>query len=80
MDLYVAIPATLVLVWILYKLLPRSSAHSKAPPCLPTLPLVGSLPFLPGLQDMYSGLMEKGKRYGGVFAYYNGNRYRFSNV
>ena len=76
MNQYVAVPATLALVWIVYKvLLSRKAADPKAPPCLPTLPLVGSLPFLSGLQDIHKVLMEKGKRYGGVFAFYTGSRY-----
>ena len=75
MDLYVAVPATLALVWIVYRvLLSRKAADPRTPPCLPTLPLVGSLPFLSGMQDMHTILMEKGKRYGGVFAFYTGSR------
>ena len=75
MVLYLTVPATLAIVWILYRLLrPRKAPHCKAPPCLPTLPLVGSLPFLSGLQDMHKILMNKGKRYGGVFAFYTGSR------
>jgi len=74
MDLYAAVPATLALIWIAYKVLSRSAVDPKAPPCLPTLPLVGSLPFMPGLKDIHIGLMEKGKRYGGVFAFYTGSR------
>ena len=74
MNQYVTVPATLALVWIVYKVLSRKAADPKAPPCLPTLPLVGSLPFLSGLQDIHKVLMEKGKRYGGVFAFYTGSR------
>ena len=74
MNQYVTVPATLALVWIFYKVLSRKADGPKAPPCLPTLPLVGSLPFLSGLQDIHKVLMEKGKRYGGVFAFYTGSR------
>ena len=75
MDLYVAVPATLALVWIVYKVLSRNAVHTKAPPCLPSLPVIGSLPFLSGMDTLHLCFVEKAKRYGSVFAFYAGNQY-----
>lgn len=43
------------------------------PPCLPTLPLVGSLPFIFRMENIGKDLMEESKTRGKVFAFYAGS-------
>ena len=78
MDLYaIVISLSLGLAtYALYRLVagrtaaPRGRGGLKAPPALPSLPLLGSLPFLSGVSELHTCLTEKGKRYGNVFAFY----------
>lgn len=83
MDLYLSVVLTLTLVCVAYKLFSRASrgadgsahdGHFTTPPCLPSLPLLGSLPFLSGLDSLHSCFAEKGKKYGNIFAFYSGPR------
>ena len=82
MDLYaIAFSVSLGLAtYALYRLVagrttaPRGRGWLKAPPALPALPLIGSLPFLSGASELHTCLAEKAKRYGNVFAFYAGSR------
>ena len=53
---------------------PRGRGGLRAPSALPSLPLLGSLPFLSGLENLHSFLSEKTKRYGNVFSFDAGSR------
>jgi len=51
----------------------------KRPPCLPRLPLVGSLPFIVGASELGPHFMAESKRRGDVFAFFAaGQLSRFS--
>ena len=66
--------ATSTAFYLLYRLrVPR--APPLAPPILPSLPLVGSAPFLPWNPAEYPGFfLEQGKRLGTVFGLYAGSQ------
>jgi hypothetical protein len=54
------------------------SIHSdvRRPPCLPTVPILGSLPFLKvNMDTLHQYFMEQAMKYGNVFALYIGPRY-----
>ena len=83
MDPYLSIILTLALVYVAYKLVSRASrgsggpAHNAqltTPPCLPSVPLLGSLPFLSGLDWLHKCLAEKERKYGNIFAFYAGRK------
>jgi hypothetical protein len=50
------------------------SERVKLPPCLPWLPVVGSLPFIGKLENFGMHFMQESKRRGKVFAFYAGSR------
>ena len=54
----------------------RLTPGTRLPPCLPSIPVVGSLPFMPSDPTATPRfLMEKTAKYGNVFALYLGSRY-----
>ena len=66
--------------YVLYRLVagrgaaPRGRGRLRAPPALPSLPLLGSLPFMSGASELHTCLAEKAKRYGNVFAFHAGSK------
>jgi hypothetical protein len=65
------------LVAVLLKVLHSVRAkkgHGALPPCLPSLPLVGSLPFIGRMENVGQQFMKESKKRGKVFAFYAGNR------
>jgi hypothetical protein len=54
MELYVALPVTLAIVYVVYRVLYKNKSDSKAPPSLPSLPIIGSLLFLSGIEDLHN--------------------------
>ena len=49
---------------------------TRRPPCLPSVPVLGSLPFMVNnLDTTHVYLMKKGKTLGNVFGFYLGSRY-----
>ena len=76
MDHIYVIAATLTLVYVIYRLLSanKGAGRSNAPPSLPCLPIIGSLPFLSGVTDLPQCLVKKAQRYGNVFSFKAGSR------
>jgi hypothetical protein len=66
------------LVAFLLKVLSSLKAKNRQgvpPPSLPWLPVVGSLPFLPKLDNFGLQFMLQSKKRGKVFAFYAGHRF-----
>lgn len=65
------------LVAVLLKVLRsvRTKSKNGAPPCMLSLPLVGSLPFIGKMENAGKFFMQEGKSRGNVFAFYAGNRF-----
>ena len=59
--------AAVTVISVIYKNKTRTH-HSKTPPSLPWLPIVGSLPFLSGIGTFHIFLTEKTKRLGKVLS------------
>jgi hypothetical protein len=65
------------LVVVLLKALSSVGGRSERvtlPPCLPWLPVVGSLPFIGKLENVGMHFMQESRRRGKVFAFYAGSR------
>jgi cytochrome P450 len=74
MELQVVFPAIAVIIaYTFYKVLWRR--NPKEPPCFPSLPVIGSLPFLVLPNKLHLFLTEKTKKYGNVFSFYAGSNY-----
>jgi hypothetical protein len=62
---------------LLSKMLSTIRAKNKSgvlPPCLPWLPVVGSLPFIGKLENITDQFTKESKKRGAVFAFYAGNK------
>ena len=46
----------------------------RLPPALPAVPILGSLPFFPGVDDIPAYFLKKSKELGAVFSFYAGSR------
>jgi len=75
MELYIIILVTLTVSYIVYKLFGGTKRDPSSPPCLPSLPLIGSLPFLNNFDKLFLCLTEKRKQYGDVYAFYSASQY-----
>ena len=53
----------------------KSPSEHKHPPCLRSVPIFGSLPFMPSYEKMGSCFMSKTDELGTVFACYIGDRF-----
>lgn len=65
------------LVAVLLKVLSSvrsKSKHGALPPCLPSLPLVGSLPFIGKIENAGKYFLQESKTRGKVFAFHAGSR------
>ncbi len=76
---FVFVLFALVVVWWIVN--GRRRAKSKRlPPCIPSLPVVGSLPFMRvTMNHLHRYLMERSKQYGNIYSLYIGSRY-FTNI
>jgi len=52
----------------------RKEKNKKAPPAVPRLPIVGSVPFLNDLSNLHLSLTQKSKTYGNIFSMHTGSR------
>jgi len=75
MEPFTAIVSSLIFLCILYKFAGGKKSDPKAPPCLPAVPILGSLPFLYNFGMLFYCLTDKTKKYGNVFAFYSGSEY-----
>jgi cytochrome P450 len=72
---FVEVAIAFAVLYVMYKLFVKNKTVSKAPPSLPSLPIVGSLPFLSGLDQLHVCFAEKAKRYGNIFSFNAAGRY-----
>jgi len=75
MAFYLTAIAALLVLYIVYKLFWGNKRDPRSPPCLPSLPLIGSLPFLNNFDKLFLCLTEKRKQYGDVYAFYSASHY-----
>ncbi|ESO11058.1 hypothetical protein HELRODRAFT_132066, partial [Helobdella robusta] len=64
-----------LLKWFNNRKQPVNDSKLQLPPCLPRLPIVGSLFFIPNIKKLHIYFMEKSKEIGNVIAFYMCNRY-----
>jgi hypothetical protein len=75
-DQFVPFALVVGLVVVLLKLLIRTkSSRGNTPPCIPWIPVLGSLPFMPKLETFGLQFMEESKKRGKVFAFYASDRF-----
>lgn len=78
-QLLVAVTAFLISVLVVRRRQHRQASRmppgSRHPPCMPSIPILGSLPFMEkDTNKMPRFLMKQTSRYGNVFALYLGSR------
>jgi len=76
----IGVPVVVLAVFIhallLFVRTKSSNAGKRYPPSIPSLPLLGSIPFFTGgLETMHIFLMQKAERLGPVIRLYAGQRY-----
>ena len=59
---------TFALVYVLMERKRIKSKQKNYPPCLPYLPIIGSLPFLSKFDELHKFFMLKSKKLGNVFS------------
>jgi len=77
MDPYVTMGLTVVFVLFLIYVIRKNKNKQELnlPPSLPSIPLLGSLPFLSKPNELHMFFAEMVKRYGNVFSFMAGTRY-----
>ena len=58
----------------------RAVGHKSPPPSIGCLPIVGSLPYLPGPRQMHTFFAEKAQVLGDVISFNTGKMYVDSNI
>jgi hypothetical protein len=69
---------TFFLAYIVLRKVRQAGAQTGSltlPPTLPTLPIFGSVFYLPSFSKFHEGLFEKRKTLGGIFGFYLGSRF-----
>ena len=67
----VAYSATYIVMKLFTK---KSTGGHKYPPCMRTLPIIGSIPFIPDFHAMHIGFLRMTEQLGNVFSFYIGSR------
>ena len=80
-DFLLVFGAAFLAAYLLYRRRKPSGADRNFPPCLPSLPVVGSLPFLPTkMEALAEFCVGSTNKYGKIFSFYAGSKYDVDSV
>lgn len=73
-EMFVFILGFVLFYIVVRQLRGKSQGRQPLPPCLPSLPLVGSIPFIREFDSLPQQFMRKAEQLGPVFGFYIGRK------